>query len=239
MKTLRKGSTGPEVGLLRRLLNRKLRPSPNLPEAKVFGARYNGAMASIDFGPKMDTAVRAFQRTEGITAKRIKDDGIVGRLTWRKLGLTIDINRIVNLASQPTNDTCYAAAASMAIGPGAAMSLDPGPAPPGVQPDNHWAQSFSRQFPVWRLKYGISPLPSLLAAFLRPGAFWFAGNLPFPAGPSYHAVVVGAMWGDGDADRTMVLIYDPWPVNVGEVYGILLGDYIRRFPQAFRYILHR
>jgi hypothetical protein len=47
------------------------------------------------------------------------------------------------------------------------------------------------------------------------------------------------MWGDGSADRTMLLIYDPWPPNVGDVYGIMLGDYLSRFPQAFRYILHR
>ena len=234
MKTLNKGGTGPEVGLLRRLLNRNMRPSPNLPEANVFGARYNGAMARVDFGPKTDAAVRTFQR-----GKRIKDDGIVGRLTWGKLGLTIDINQMVNLASQPTNDTCYAAAASMVIGPGAAMSLNPGPVPPGVRPDDHWAQSFSRQFLSWRLEHGMSLTPIGLATFLRGGAFWFAGNLPFPAGPSYHAVVVAAMWGDGNPDHTMLLIYDPWPANVGEVYGIILGDYMRHFPQAFRYILHR
>ena len=38
MRRLSRGTTGPEVGLLRRMLNRRLRPSPNLPEAKVFGA---------------------------------------------------------------------------------------------------------------------------------------------------------------------------------------------------------
>lgn len=215
------------------MLNRNMRPSPNMPEANVFGARYNGAMARIDFGPKTDTVVRAFQR-----AKKIKVDGIVGPVTWGKLGLTIDVNQFVNLASQPTSDTCYAAAASMVIGPHAAMSFDPGPVPLGVQPDAHWAQSFSQQFPSWRLEHGMSPTPSALATFLRGRAFWFAGNLPFPLGPSYHAVVVAAMWGDGSADGTMLLIYDPWPVNVGEVYGIILGDYLRRFPQAFRYILH-
>lgn len=233
MRTLTKGSTGPEVGLLRRLLNQKMVPSPNLPEANVFGARYNGAMSRIDFGPNMDTAVRAFQRS-----KRLKDDGIVGPLTWRALGSTLDINKAVNPSSQPTSDTCYAAAATMVLGPGASMSFNPGPTPPGVAPDDHWAKTFSQQF-SWRLEYGMSPMPSHLAGFLQRGAFWFAGNLPFPTGPSYHAVVVGAMWGDGNIDGTMLLIYDPWPVNAGEVYGILFGDYMRQFPQAFRYILHR
>jgi peptidoglycan hydrolase-like protein with peptidoglycan-binding domain len=233
MQTLNKGSTGPAVGLLRRLLNRKMMPSPNLPEANLFGARYNGAMARIDFGPQMDTAVRAFQRS-----KRLKDDGIVGRLTWGALGLTLDISRPVSPSSQPTSDTCYAAAAAMVLGPAAAMSFAPGPTPPGVAPDDHWARTFSRMF-RWRLEYGMSPMPNALVDFLRAGAFWFAGNLPFPNGLGYHAVVVGAIWGDGDPDRTMLLIYDPWPVNVGEVYGIILGNYVRSFPRAFRYILHR
>ena len=233
MQTLRKGSKGPEVGLLRRLLNRKMKPSPNLPEANVFGSHYNGAMATIDFGPHMDTAVRAFQRS-----KHLKDDGIVGPLTWKALGLTLDINKVVIRSSQPTNDTCYAAAATMVLGPEASASFDPGPVPPGAAADNHWAEAFSQQFD-WDLQYGITPMPNALAGFLIPGAFWFAGNLPFPTGPSYHAVVVGALWGDGDADRTMVLIYDPWPVNIGDVYGIILGDYLSNYPEAFRYILHR
>src|SRR5215469_13948430 len=124
MQTLKQGNTGPEVGLLRRLLNQKLIPCPNLPEANVFGARYNGAMARIDFGPHMDAAVRAFQRS-----KRLKDDGIVGPLTWAALGLTLDISRPVKPASQPTNDTCYAAAATMVLGPAASMSFAPGPTP--------------------------------------------------------------------------------------------------------------
>ena len=233
MKTLKKGNTGPEVGLLRRLLNKKVMPPPNLPEANVFGSRYNGAMARIDFGPQMDAAVRTFQRSKGLTV-----DGTVGSQTWRALGLTSDINRPVVLASQPTNNTCYAGAATMVLGPRGSASFNPGPTPPGVAADDHWAKSFARQF-SWSLQYGMTPMPAALAGFLQGGPFWFCGNLPFPTGPSYHAVVVGALWGDGDPDRTMLLIYDPWPVNMGETYGIILGDYLRSFPMAFRYIIHR
>lgn len=233
MRILKMGSTGPEVGLLRRLLNRKMHPSPNLPELKIYGARYNGAPLKIDFGAKMDEAVRVFQRS-----KRLKDDGIVGPLTWGALGITIDITKPVTLSSQPTDNTCYAAAATMVLGPVASVSFQNSPAPPGVRPDDHWANTFSRQF-AWRLEYGVSPTPLFLANFLQFGSFWFAGDLPFPGGPSYHAVVAGAMWGDGNPDQTMLLVYDPWPVNKGEAYGILLGDYTRQNPTAFRYILHR
>lgn len=233
MRMLTRGSSGPEVGLLRRLLNTKSQTSPRLPEAGTFGAQYNGARNRINFGPKTDAAVRAFQRF-----KHLSIDGDVGPITWRALGITIDIEKPVTLASQPSNDTCYAAAATMVLGLYAARSWAPGPTPPGKAADDHWAEEFSKQF-SWTLQYGVSPRPSMLAGFLHSGAFWIAGNLPFPSGPSYHAVVVGAIWGDGSPEGTMILIYDPWPPNRGEKYGIILGDYARTAPEAFRYIIHR
>jgi hypothetical protein len=190
-------------------------------------------MHEIDFGPRMDEAVRLFQRS-----KRLKDDGVVGRLTWSALGLSLDISHRVTLASQPTSNTCYAAAATMVLGPIGSKSFAPGPNPPGINPDDHWARSFVRQF-SWSLEYGMTPMPQALAAFLRSGPFWLAGNLPFPTGPSYHAVVVGSIWGDGSPDGTMLLLYDPWPVNRGERYGIMFGDYWRAYPQALRYVIHR
>jgi hypothetical protein len=76
------------------------------------------------------------------------------------------------------------------------------------QPSNITWYAASRQF-SWRLEYGTTPMPNNLASFLCGGSFWFAGNLPFPSGPTDYAVVVGAKWGDGDVDRTMLLVYDP------------------------------
>lgn len=65
--TLRMGSRGPEVRTLQTLLNRAMRPSPNLVVDGIFGQRtYN--------------AVVAFQRQQGLVA-----DGIVGPLTWAAL----------------------------------------------------------------------------------------------------------------------------------------------------------
>jgi hypothetical protein len=233
MKLLKRGSDGPEVGLLRRMLNKQMRPSPNLKEANMLGSKYNGAINRINFGPKTDDAVRKFQRS-----KRIKDDGKVGPTTWGRLGLRIDINKAVTLSSQPTSDTCYAAAATMVLGPQGQMSFNPGPTPANTAADDHWAQSFADVY-AWHIQHGMSPMPQALAGFLRAGPFWFAGNLPFPTGNSYHAVVVAAMWGTGISDQTMLKIYDPWPVNSGEIYGVILGDYTQRYPEAFRYILHR
>ena len=174
MRILKKGSTGPEVGLLRRLLNRKIVPPPNLPEANVFGARYNGAVPTIDFGPQIDTAVKAFQRS-----KKLKDDGVVGLLTWRALGpMVLDISRPVAPASQPDGITCYAAAATMVLGPSGSASFNPGPTPQGVAADDHWANTFSRQF-GWTLEHGMPPMSNAFASFLHAGPFWFCGDLPF------------------------------------------------------------
>ena len=233
MDNLRIGSTGPQVGLLRRLLNRNVVPNPNLPEANVFGAHYNGAMARIDFGPHMDAAVKRFQ-----TSKRMAPTGVVDSMTWQALGLKLDITKPVSPASQPTNNTCYAAAATMVLGPMASASFTPGATPAGQADDDYWARTFASQF-NWTLEYGMTPTPTLLANYLRGGPFWMAGNLPFPTGPGYHAVVIGAVWGNGDSDTTMVLIYDPWPPNKGDTYGIMLGDYLSQNPLAFRYTIHR
>ena len=84
-------------------------------------------------------------------------------------------------------------------------------------------------------------MPNALAGYLRRGAFWFAGDLPFTrlGGSGYHAVVCSAIWGDGDPDCTMLLINDPWPPKRGDIYGIILGDYLRYNPTAFRCVLHR
>jgi Putative peptidoglycan binding domain len=233
MQTLKLGSTGPAVGLLRRLLNQNVVPRPNLPEVNLFGAHYNGAMARIDFGPHMDAAVKKFQ-----TSKKLPPNGVVDAPTWKALGLTLDIDKNVKPASQPTNDTCYAAAATMVLGSEGSKSFTPGATPAGQASDDYWARSFASQF-GWSLEYGMTPMPVALANYLQRGAFWMAGNLPFPSGPSYHAVVIGSIWGTGDSDSTMLLVYDPWPVNTGDIYGIILGDYLNQNPMAFRYTIHQ
>ena len=231
MQTLKLGSTGPAVGLLRRLLNQNVVPRPNLPEVNVFGAHYNGAMARIDFGPHMDAAVKKFQ-----TSKRIPANGVVDAATWKALGLTIDIDKNVKPASQPTNDTCYAAAATMVLGSEGSKSFTPGATPAGQASDDFWARSFASQF-GWSLEYGMTPMPVALANYLQRGRSGWQEIYHFRRPGTM--LLIGSIWGTGDSDSTMLLVYDPWPVNTGDIYGIILGDYLNQNPMAFRYTIHQ
>lgn len=233
MKVLRQGSKGPEVGLLRRMLNKQVKPSPGLPEVNVFGPRYNGAVATIDFGPKMDQAVRTFQQS-----KRLKVDGIVGPRTWGALSLQLEINNQVTLQGQPSNDTCYAASASMILGPQGSLSYNAGATPPGIDPGDYWAQQYANLF-GWKLEYGQSWTVIGLSHLLRSGPLWMAGNYLIAGKHSYHAVVLGSIWGNNLADQAMLLIYDPWPPPNGETYGVIFLDWTTQNPDTFRYILHK
>lgn len=73
MPTLRRGSQGDEVADLQTILN----------------ARY-GADLEVDgnFGKATETAVKAFQKANGLTA-----DGVVGAKTWKALGVSGNTNQ--------------------------------------------------------------------------------------------------------------------------------------------------
>ena len=38
------------------------------------------------------------------------------------------------------------------------------------------------------------------------------------------------MWGNGSADGTMLLIYDPWPPGVGSTYAVFYGERVTGVP---------
>jgi hypothetical protein len=216
MKTLVQGSRDPEVALLQRLLNLRLSPSPSLIEDNLFG-------------PKTATALKKFQSLNQLT-----QDGVAGSNSWRKLGLTTDINQPVIRFAQPTNMSCWSAAATMVMGN---MSVGPGRAALSssgglkVEPEN--IQTFARGLGL-NMEYPLSWTVQGLAGLLRRGPLWVAG-----AQPSLHAVVIGAMWGDGTPNGTAMLIYDPWPPNVGGVYPAFYGARLQQFPLMTMYVLHR
>ncbi len=223
MQILRQNSNGPQVKLLQRLLNLNRRASILAEDGR--------------FGPLTNGEVNAFQ-----SRNRLTTDGVVGPITWHSLGITIDIDHHVTLFPQPTSMTCWSAAATMLFGN---MSVGPGGA--AVSPDGGLnsahanVEAFARAFgltmhaPMTRSVQGF-------AGLLRRGPLWVGGVQPLgspTATQSGHVVVVGSMWGNGSAEGTMLLIYDPWPPGAGSKYGVFYGDRLANSPLMTMYILHR
>ncbi|MGC4049432.1 MAG: peptidoglycan-binding protein [Paludibaculum sp.] len=216
MEILRQGSRAMQVKLLQRLLNNK-GAAPRLAE-------------DGDFGPRTRAAVIAFQAKE-----RIPQDGVAGPMTWTRLGITIDITHPVQLFPQPTGMTCWSAAATMIVGN---MSIGPGratlTASGGLEPSASNIEQFGRGL-GWRMHYPQTWTVAGLAGLLRNRPVWAVGG-----GVGWlHAIVISGMWSDGagDASGTMIRIHDPWPPNVGSVYGRFYRGTVDGFDFISMYIL--
>jgi hypothetical protein len=188
------------------------------------------------FGPLTNGAVRSFQSSRRLTL------GAVGPDTWRALGITIHIDHHVVLFPQPSNMTCWSAAATMLFGN---MSVGPGGA--AVSPSGG-LNSAQANVEAFARAFGLTVQPPMtwtvqgFAGLLRRGPLWVGGVQPLgspTAIQSGHVVVVGSMWGNGSPDGTMLLIYDPWPPGVGSTYGVFYGERIAGSPLGTMYILHR
>jgi hypothetical protein len=220
MEILREGSQAIPVKLLQRLLNKK-GASPKLAEDGIFG-------------PRTRAAVVAFQ-----TREHISQDGAVGPVTWSRLGLTIDLTHSVRLFPQLTNMTCWSAAATMIIGN---MSVGPGGASlgpsGGMIPTPENIQQFARSL-GWRMYYPQTWTVSGLAGLLRHKPAWAVGGGSGPGGNWLHAIVLSAMWSDGaeDGSGTMLRIHDPWPPNIGSVYGRFYRGTVDSFDFISMYLL--
>ncbi|MCC6539155.1 MAG: peptidoglycan-binding protein [Bryobacterales bacterium] len=204
METLRRGSRGMKVEFLQRLLNKALRRD-----------RAAGTALNEDgvFGPLTESAVRAFQGRH----RPLAVDGAVGALSWTALGFRTEAeHRSVIQFGQPTNTSCWSAAATeilgnQSVGPGGA-SVGPGGGL-GNSPQNRevFAQSLG-----WRaLNY--SPTVPDFVGLIQHSPLWMCGG-----GSNWsHAIALSGVWSDLDpsGDGTMVRIHDPWPVNVGKIYS--------------------
>lgn len=220
METLSEGSRTIPVKLLQRLLNKK-GANPRVTEDGVFG-------------PNTRSAVLAFQSRE-----RIAQDGIVGANTWSRLGIAIDITHPVRLFPQPTNMTCWSAAATMiignmSVGPGAANLSPSGGLLPNADNVRLFAQGLG-----WRMHHPQSWTVRGLADLLRQKPVWAVGGGSSPTGNWLHAIVLSALWSDGaeDGSGTMLRIHDPWPPNAGSVYGRFYRGTVDGFDFISLYIL--
>ena len=219
MINLRRGSRATPVKLLQRLLNKK-------------GTLTRLAEDGI-FGPRTHAAVLLFQRRE-----RLAPDGIVGPRTWRRLGLIIDVAHRVEPVGQPTGTSCWSAAATMILGN---MSVGPGSARlvgGGLDSSPSNIRRFAEEL-GWQMYYPQSwPIRSL-AEVMRMKPVWVVGGGDASGGAWAHAVVLSGLWSDGSADGsgTLVQIHDPWPVQIGSVYGRFYHGTVHGFDFLSMYLL--
>jgi hypothetical protein len=78
-----------------------------------------------------------------------------------------------------------------------------------------------------------------LAGLLRQRPVWAVGGGTSPTGNWLHAIVLSALWSDGagDGSGTMIRIHDPWPPNVGSIYGRFYRGTVDGFDFISLYIL--
>src|SRR5438876_6647892 len=106
--------------------------------------------------------------------------------------MDVNISHRVTLFPQPTNMTCWSAAATMlfgnmSVGPGRASLAPNG----GLSSDFGNIQAFARSHHL-QMHAPQSWTVDGLASLLRHGPLWVGGSVP-----SGHAYVIAAMKGDG------------------------------------------
>jgi hypothetical protein len=229
MDVLVQGSRGFKVQYLQRMLNLALVRD----RAGGVSLREDGR-----FGPKTDTAVRDFQGRH----RPLIVDGKAGDGTWAALGLSTEREHPVQVFGQPTNMTCWSAAATMllgnnqSVGPGSAALDGSG----GLTPSTANVEAFAQSHGLRSL--GVTPDVRMLVAIVRQRPVWIAEQ-----GQGFaHAVILSAVYSNGNNDGhgTMFRIHDPWPPNVGRVYGsfadpisILNNNNVTMMPAALQYVL--
>jgi hypothetical protein len=203
MNVVRRGAAGHRVKFLQRLLNKAM-ARDRVSDRHL---RLDGS-----YGERTENAVIAFQQRH----PPLSADGIVGANTWHALGLQADHEHRMELLGQPTDTTCWSAAASMILGDrsvsrGEAVLTDEGRLARGL--DN--LAAFARSL-RWRQLDHTPEVPELVEMVMRTPV-WIAVE-----GEDWgHAVAISGVYSDNasSGDGTMFRIHDPWPAGQGRIYG--------------------
>lgn len=198
--TLTIGSHGAEVTFLQRMLNKR-GANPYLAEDGSFGSNTRAALV-------------AFQRT----ARLASADGIAGPLTWQAFGRIAEIHHRVTPFGQPSDMSCWSAAATIifgdrSVGPGRASLTNTGGLGAGIDNVETFISGLG-----WRLVNNMTAPPvSMLVSAMHRGPAWVA----FQGVNFGHAVVFNGVLSDGapDGTGTVFRVTDPWPPRVGTSYG--------------------
>lgn len=204
MQQLAIGTSSENVRLAQRLLNRHLRRTTGYRRLRADGA----------FGPRTAEAVAIFQRLNNIH----HEDRVVGPLTWRALGVTIEIDHRVTMRAQHYDMGCWAASAAMVLDRNMSVGTNDASLGPGfgLKPQLENVERFVRQF-GWQVESPPGDLRGL-AALLSRTPLWIAGSVIREDGSEGgHVVVISGAWGDGTGDGSYIRIHDPWPVNEGTI----------------------
>jgi len=234
MSTLRLGSNHSLVSELKRYLNYRLTPGPNLP-------------INNHFDIQTKYAVQNFQQREWLVV-----DGIVGDATWNALREVEEFNVLrppAHHVPQPDGTTCWAASTGMLLGrsspataPASMRASDGGLLNDSEANDQAVTGQYARLYGLTLLA-GQSWLPSGLAELLRNhgplmiNVLWSVRGFVSGAGSSGHMIIIAGIRGTDTA--ATVRIYDPWPPGTGGIYSRGYARLMRDIPAATYQIYHR
>jgi Putative peptidoglycan binding domain/Papain-like cysteine protease AvrRpt2 len=187
---------------------------------------YNNDILVMDgkFGDLTYAAVRNFQKT----SRTLLVDGVVGPLTFAKLGLIKGVDYAVPLRGQPTRTTCWSTCTKM---------LNHGFAPPTVLANKTAAgglvdttdnlKNYAADL-NWRFHEG--PLSEQqFANIMARVPMWVGGEVKgHESGAKMHAIVYGGVFRyNFSGIEHLVRIFDPWPIGQGRIYFAKLSKVVQ------------
>jgi hypothetical protein len=206
MQTLRQGSRYGHVPLLQRLLNDFFVRDHSVPALDEDGV----------FGHRVDAQVRLVQgRMRNAAGLPLVVDGVVGRETWRALGLATEINWPMPRIGQSTDMSCWSVAQGLATGrltstqPVAARLGATG----GLLTELSNLDAYAAECRM-RLLPSVPTMIEGLLAHLRRGPVILIGDW---TGGGQHAVVISGYFRGASDYATMIQIHNPLPMGVGSV----------------------